>query len=143
MANLSTVVKHLRNERDRAARELERLDNAITALDRIAGRGNGRRGTTGGPARRQQRKMSAAGRRRIAAAQKARWAKIKQRKAARGRRTVSAAARNRIATAQRARWAKLKTGRTQKAAARTANKLQKAPARPDKKPVQKVQASAA
>jgi len=60
--------------------------------------------------------MSAKGRARIAAAQKARWAKIKgQQKVVPsakgpkpGKRTMSASARRKIAAAQRARWAKVK-----------------------------------
>ena len=80
--------------------------------------------------------MSAAGRRRIAAAQRARWARLKvkrqQSQTRKAPRTMSAAARNRMAAAQQARWAKLKAGRKQKMFAR-----------PAKKPAQKVQATAA
>jgi hypothetical protein len=54
--------------------------------------------------------MSAAGRARIAAAQKARWAKIKGAKPApkapAKKRTMSAAGRARISAAAKARWAK-------------------------------------
>ncbi|MGA7686402.1 MAG: hypothetical protein WCC32_15910 [Terriglobales bacterium] len=58
------------------------------------------------------RKLSAAGRRSIAAAQRARWAKLKGGKqnivAMPKKRTMSAAARKKIAAAQRARWARVK-----------------------------------
>src|SRR6267142_2600861 len=58
----------------------------------------------------RKRRMSAAGRARIAAAQRARWAKVKGRKilsiAAHEGRTMSPAARRKIAAAQKARWAK-------------------------------------
>jgi hypothetical protein len=69
--------------------------------------------------------MSAAGRARVAAAQRARWAKIKAMKGngakgklptptkapGRPKRKISAAGRARIAAAQKARWAKLKAGK--------------------------------
>ena len=55
--------------------------------------------------------MSAVGRARIAAAQKARWAKVKGDKveaAPKKRRKMSAAGRARMAAAAKARWAKAK-----------------------------------
>ena len=55
--------------------------------------------------------MSAAGRAKVAAAQKARWAKIKAAKPAvtvKPKRTMSAAGRAKIAAAAKARWAKAK-----------------------------------
>jgi hypothetical protein len=62
--------------------------------------------------------MSAAGRARIAAAQKARWAKLKggngdlmAAKPAMKKRTMSAAGRARIVAAQKARWAKIKAAK--------------------------------
>jgi hypothetical protein len=74
----------------------------------------GKSATFKGPAI-KRRKMSAAGRARIAAAARARWAKVRGDKGAvdskastRKRRTMSAAGRARIAVAQRARWAKIK-----------------------------------
>jgi len=69
MANLTTITRQLRDERNRVQRELERLDAAISALARLDSRGAGRR---------PRRRMSAAARRRIAAAQRARWAKLKR-----------------------------------------------------------------
>ena len=60
----------------------------------------------------KKRGMSAAGRARVAAAQKARWAKIKRTKkvlkAPAKKRKMSAAARAKIAEAAKARWAKAK-----------------------------------
>jgi hypothetical protein len=103
MANLAGVVQQLRKERDQAARTVEQLDAALAALD---GESYGRR--TGA-----RRKISASGRARIAAAQRARWAKVR----GTGKQNVvtmpkkkkmSAAARRKIAAAQRARWAKVK-----------------------------------
>jgi hypothetical protein len=56
--------------------------------------------------------MSAAARRKIAAAQKARWAKVKDGKSEKPglkpKRKMSAAGRARIAAAAKARWAKAK-----------------------------------
>ena len=77
MANITGVVTQLRRERDRLSRELERLDNAIAALDHIGGRG--RRSSSTKSGRRARRKLSAAARARISAAQRARWAKVKAR----------------------------------------------------------------
>jgi hypothetical protein len=62
----------------------------------------------------EKKKMSAAGRKAIAAAQKARWAKLKGKivaKAVKKKRTMSAAARKRIAEFQKARWAKIKAAK--------------------------------
>jgi hypothetical protein len=61
----------------------------------------------------KKRKMSAAGRAKIAAAARARWAKVKGRKSVakpvkKARRKMSAAARAKIAAAARARWKKAK-----------------------------------
>jgi hypothetical protein len=59
----------------------------------------------------KKRGMSAAGRAAVAAAQKARWAKIKEAKPAKApakKRTMSAAGRARISAAAKARWAKAK-----------------------------------
>jgi hypothetical protein len=55
-----------------------------------------------------RRKMSAKGRARIAAAQRARWAKVRSQKVVPIKRTMSASARRKIAAAQRARWARIK-----------------------------------
>jgi hypothetical protein len=93
MANLTSVLNQLEQERASLTSQLERLNNALTAL------------SVKGSARR----ISAAGRARIAAAQRARWAKVKGRKVvsiARRKRKLSAAAVARIRAAQRARWAK-------------------------------------
>ena len=67
--NLGTMVTQLRRERARVARELERLDSALAALN-------------GGSRKTVKRVLSASARKRIAAAQKKRWAawKAKQKK---------------------------------------------------------------
>jgi len=81
MANLSQMVSELQAQRRQARRELDRLDAAISALQRVDG-GNGLGRNPGN--RRPKRIMSIAARRKIAAAQRARWAawKAKQKKAA-------------------------------------------------------------
>jgi len=134
MANLARTLKDLRQERSLVQQEVERMDEAVFVLEGLVGRNHpGRPARRGRTARmgRPRRKMSAAGRRRIAAAQRARWAKLKQTRLQRAKRKMSASARKRIAAAQRARWAKLEAEK-KKAARRT-----------PKKPVQRVQATAA
>jgi hypothetical protein len=86
----------------RAAAIKEQIDTLESELGKIlggvaeAGSGSGHRG------------MSASGRARIAAAQKARWAKMKGNGGGGSRRRMSAAARAKIAAAAKARWAKAK-----------------------------------
>lgn len=64
---------------------------------------------------RRRRTMAASARARIAAAQRARWAKVKGASsnggAPRKRRKMSAAGRAAIAAAQRARWARVRAGK--------------------------------
>jgi hypothetical protein len=72
MAHLSGVVKALRMERQRATKQIEQIDAALAVLGSLNSRGRaGKRGHT----------MSAAARRKIAAAQRARWAKLRAKKA--------------------------------------------------------------
>lgn len=80
MATIDRAVKELESERSRLERELERVNAALSALASLNshGRGRGRRRVAGRRTVRPQRHMSAAARRRIAAAQKARWAKLRQ-----------------------------------------------------------------
>ena len=94
MSNLTSALSQLEQERTRLASQLANLNAALIALN---GSGSSRRGT-----------MSAAGRARIAAAQRARWAKVKGRKVVSitAKRKMSPAARKRIVAAQKARWAK-------------------------------------
>jgi hypothetical protein len=71
MGNVSVIVKHLRNEKDKVEKQLSALNLALSAF---VGTYYGAKTT------RKRRKMSAAGRRKIAAAQRKRWAKIKAKK---------------------------------------------------------------
>ena len=65
-----------------------------------------------GEAAPKKRTMSLAARRKIAAAARARWAKVKgTAKAAPKKRTMSLAARRKIAAAARARWAKVRAAK--------------------------------
>jgi hypothetical protein len=106
MSNLSGVVRLLKKEQDRLTRELHRIGAALAAFGKAYGKGTGTKG------------LSKSARARIAAAQRARWAKVRASAGAqakvvpiRGKRTLSAAARRKIAAAQRARWAKVKAGK--------------------------------
>lgn len=106
MANLRSVVQLLRKEHDRLTTELSGISAALHAFGAAYGRRTG------------SRSISAAGRARIAAAQKARWAKVRnngsQAKnvvATPKKRTMSVGARKRIAAAQRTRWAKVKAAK--------------------------------
>jgi hypothetical protein len=94
MSNLNSVLAQLEQERNRLTSQIEALSRAISTLDGT----RGARGT-----------MSTAGRARIAAAQRARWAKAKEKVVSinSGKRPkMSAAAKARIRAAQKARWAK-------------------------------------
>jgi hypothetical protein len=90
----------------RAAAIKDQLDSLNGELNRLLGASNDRMA----PAR--TRTMSTSARRKIAAAQKARWAKVKGAKAEnpdqKPKRKMSAAGRARIAAAAKARWAKAK-----------------------------------
>ena len=72
MANLSSIMKQLKKERDRVKRELSGLEAALTAFANVYGAGK--------PSR-KRRKMSAKSRAKIAAAQRRRWAKFRKSKA--------------------------------------------------------------
>jgi hypothetical protein len=101
LANLSGIVRQLKIERDRVQHQLSGLNAALAAFAGFY---------SNSPGNAPRRKMSAQGRARIAAAQRARWAKVKGLKTAPkpGKRIMSASARRKIAAAQRARWAKVK-----------------------------------
>jgi hypothetical protein len=104
MANIAEVLKELQQERDR-------LDQAIAALQPLA-----RTTNEATQIRRTGRILSAAARRRMAAAQKARWAKVNSGSATKvrtnstrpARRVLSIASRRKIAAAKKAWWAKQK-----------------------------------
>jgi hypothetical protein len=99
MSNLTSVVTQLEQERNRIQAQLKTIQSAIAALHGKPSAGGGGRGG-----------MTAAGRARIAAAQRARWARVKAQKpgssASRSKRRMSPAAIARIRAAQKTRWAK-------------------------------------
>jgi len=74
MGNMSGLVKQLKKERDRVEKQLTGLNAALSAFV----------GVYAGTAKpRKRRKLSAKARAKIAAAQRARWAKLKAKKTAR------------------------------------------------------------
>jgi len=105
MSNLAGVVRLLKKEQNRLTTELHGITSALAAFGKAYVKGTG------------SRKLSTAARARIAAAQRARWARVRA-KAGKSeevvpirKRTLSAAARRKIAAAQRARWAKMKAAK--------------------------------
>jgi hypothetical protein len=114
MANLISALRQLRDERNHAQAQVEKLNHAITVIEGLAGRSYAAsRGN-----RRGRGSLSAAARRRISEAQRRRWARRKRRAVRRvaglkavsgGRKPLSAAGRRKIAAAQRARWARYRS----------------------------------
>ena len=70
MSNLKQVVSHLQSQVRTKRQEIEKLNLAIEALSAVGG-------STGSLINRKKPHFSAAAKARIAAAQRARWAKIK------------------------------------------------------------------
>ena len=66
MANVSSIIAQLRKERDRVQRQLKGLDAALVAFT-----------TMYRMPKRARRVMSLSARKKIAAAQRARWAKVR------------------------------------------------------------------
>jgi len=71
---MQSVVSQLQKERARLEDELHRVTAALTAFGKVYMRGSKPKAAA---ATRKKRTISAAGRKRIAAAQRARWAKVK------------------------------------------------------------------
>jgi hypothetical protein len=122
MANLDNALQQLREEREQAQSQVEKLDSAISVLQGIVGTNSSRVTRNGSQ---PKRVVTAASRRKMAQAQRARWAKLRQSHSAgagktlsigTAKRTLSAAARRKIAAAQRARWARVKAQQAKKAA---------------------------
>ena len=103
MANLKglvSVVSQLRKERANLVNHLRHVDAALSVLGKLSG---------GKTQVQPRRTISASGRKKIAAAQRARWAKVRAQNVVPiakgskpGKRTMSASARRKIAAAQRA-----------------------------------------
>lgn len=75
---LKEAVGHLRKEQRQLERRLERVNNALQVLNHVFGKRGRKRSVNG--RRKPRRKMSQAARKRIAAAQRARWAKLRKRR---------------------------------------------------------------
>jgi hypothetical protein len=107
MGNLDHVLRQLRDERGRTQQQLAQLDSAISVLEGLGGDNSARTSSRAG------RVVSALARRRMAAAQRARWARVRKasgKTSAKPRvlRVLSPEARRRIAAAQKVRWAKFR-----------------------------------
>ena len=72
MTNLTNALQELREERNQAQLQVEKLDQAISVIESLNGSGASRKATQ------PTRIVSAASRRRMAQAQKARWAKLRK-----------------------------------------------------------------
>ena len=70
---VSTVIDQLQNERARLENELHRVTAALSAFGKVYMQGS----KTKPAVHRRKGNISAAGRKRIAAAQRARWAKVR------------------------------------------------------------------
>ena len=88
------------------------IEKLTIKLEKLAGEESSTPAKTTKTTPKRKGGMSVAGRARVAAAQRARWAKLKGKKSVKpvkkARRKMSAAGRARIAAAQKARWAKIK-----------------------------------
>jgi hypothetical protein len=112
MSTLQNALQELREKRDRAQSEVEKLNQVISGIESLNGLGVSHKATP------SSRRVSAASRRKMALAQRARWASIRKESqpsaaakttdSAPVKRTMSASARRKIAAAQRARWKRLK-----------------------------------
>jgi hypothetical protein len=74
MADLDAVLEQLRVERKRAEGELRQLEKVIKQLSKVRTRGSQASLRSG---KHKKHQLSAAARERIAAAQRARWAKVR------------------------------------------------------------------
>lgn len=119
MANLNQALHQLRQEHNKAQQEVTKLQLAISAIEDLAGQ-NG--SSSSGRRSSGNRVVSAAARARMAAAQRARWAKVRghstgaKSSSAAKRSRLSPAARRKIAAAQKARWARFRAEHAKKAA---------------------------
>jgi hypothetical protein len=73
LKGLEVVVSELKVQRTSLANQLRHVDAALSVLHKLEG---------GGSTRLRRRRLSVAARRKIAAAQRARWAKVRQQKKA-------------------------------------------------------------
>jgi hypothetical protein len=97
LKGMESIVSQLRAQRADFVNQIGHIDAALIVLGKVNGH-----------AQVALRTISAAGRKRIAAAQRARWAKVRGKAKVAPKRTMSASSRRKIAAAQRARWAKVR-----------------------------------
>jgi hypothetical protein len=104
MSNLQNALKELREKRSRARMEIEKLDQIISGIESLNGRGVAVPSKTAQP----KRIISAASRRKMALAQKARWAGLRKKSqpmvakstgSAPAKRKISAVGRKKMAEA--------------------------------------------
>lgn len=116
MSNLENALRELREKRSHAQIEIDKLDQIISGIESLNGRGSAVPSKTAQP----KRIISAASRRKMALAQKARWASIRKKSqpavtkstgSAPAKRKISAAARKKMSEASRARWAVFRAGK--------------------------------
>jgi hypothetical protein len=81
MANFAEILRELAQERNRMAGQIRKLDKAIVVLRKLA---KGAGVSVGRKPARKPRTMSAAARKLISKAQKARWAKWKEKQQKKG-----------------------------------------------------------
>ena len=115
MASLDNALQELRGERSETQLRLEKLNQAISAIESLNGTGLSHKSNQ------PTRIVSAASRRKMALAQRARWANLRKQSqsvsagktlsSAPAKRTMSAAGRRRIAAAARARWKKFRAAK--------------------------------
>jgi hypothetical protein len=101
LKGMESIVSQVRAQRADFVNQIGRIDAALIVLGKV----------NGTHAQVTVRTISAAGRKRIAAAQRARWAKVRGNAKAAPKRTMSALSRRKIAAAQRARWAKVRAAK--------------------------------
>jgi hypothetical protein len=115
LKGLENIVTELRAERTHLVNNLRHVDAALAVLGKLEG----------GKFATESRRVSASARRKMAAAQKARWAKVKNQpqdafraetSTAAQKRTPSEASRRKMAAAQKARWAKVRAEQGKKTA---------------------------
>lgn len=125
MSNFQNALHELRQRRNHAQQEVEKIDQLISGIESLNGTGSPQAHSI-----QPKRIISAASRRKMALAQKARWAAIrngaeastaktsiakttiaKTTNHASVKRTMSAASRKKIAAAVRARWAKIRAAK--------------------------------
>ena len=99
LKGMESIVSQLRAQRADFVNQIGHIDAALIVLGKV-------NGTYASQV--PVRTISAAGRKRIAAAQRARWAKVRGKAKVAPKRTMSASSRRKIAAAQRARWAKVR-----------------------------------